>query len=1213
MHAACRLGYVIGLMVMAAPLPAEETSFKEHVAPILVRKCLGCHNDKKHEGGLNLKTVALLKRGGKTMPGEAIVAGDPDSSYLIELVRPDAEPRMPFKLPPLSDAEIRTLERWIAAGAKLEDGLTDETLLTEIADPLKDLPAVAVRVPTADPVTALVFSPDGTMLAAGRGATVLLFDTASNREVARLEDHPGPVTALRFTPDGRSLIATGGRPGRFGSVIVWDVATRSKRHDLRGHGDAILAAALAPDGKALATASYDRLITLWDVAEGRAIRDLKEHTDSVHGLSFSPDGASLASASADRTIKVWDVASGRRRVTLSDAMAELYAVRYAPDGTTVLGAGVDRTIRAWRVEGDAAEPIRSTIAHDGPILRLVVGPDGRTLYSCSEDRTVKLWDLATLAPRAALPSQADWPLDLAIHPDGSRLAVGRYDGTLALLDPGSGLAIAQLLDAPKAPRDEDVQAASAEKPEPPKPQLFRLASLAAPSPRGGTRGTTVRVALSGNGVGEADTILFPEQGITAAIVRAEKPDKNRLDLDLTISPDARVGSHAFVVRTPLGTPAAQSFVVSAYPEVPLAEPDDDPSATRLVTLPATILGTIDKPGDVDTFRFDAKAGQMLAFDTLARRLGSGLDATLTVQDDSGAILATAEDSDDSVDPLLVFQPPADGTYTLRISDAEYGGSGNHFYRVSVGETPRIATVFPLGVESGTTAMLDVRGVNLQGVTSVPMTVAPGTATGTVLGVTVALPDGSRPHQGRQVVAAEGAQAVESESNDDPASAGAVSVPGGLSGVIGPPGDVDHVRFEARKGHRVIVEVYGRRLGTLLDPVIEILDDRGRPVPRAVLRPVAETNLTFRDHNSAGRTFRLTVWNDLAIGDTILVGREVLGVVEMPRNPDDEILVTGLGNGRISPGERVGLLETTPEHHAMGQSFYKVEVHPPGTEFPPGGAAPVTIPYRNDDGGPGFNKDARLTFDPPADGMYYVRVEDVRGLGGEGFGYHLVMREPRPDFRLSFSTDNPNVPRGGTAVITANIQRIDGFEGPVDVALDGLPPGVTASATRIEAGLYAADIVLVADGTAPGHSDPTWIATATATVEGREVTHQVDPGGPKGGWITVTGEPNLKVNPRTDRVTLRPGERIELTFGVERSPAFEGRVPIDVRNLPQGVRVENIGLNGVLVTETQTERNVFLYAEPWVKPMERPFFAVGKCESAGTEHSSPPITLVIEPK
>ncbi|MFM7317811.1 MAG: hypothetical protein ACKO5E_12775, partial [bacterium] len=81
--------------------------------------------------------------------------------------------------------------------------------------------------------------------------------------------------------------------------------------------------------------------------------------------------------------------------------------------------------------------------------------------------------------------------------------------------------------------------------------------------------------------------------------------------------------------------------------------------------------------------------------------------------------------------------------------------------------------------------------------------------------------------------------------------------------------------------------------------------------------------------------------------------------------------------------------------------------------------------------------------------------------------------------------------------------------------------------------------------------------------------------------------------------------------VDRREPFAGRVPIDVRNLPYGVRVLDIGLNGVLITETQKQREIRIYAEPWVKAQKRPFFAVGRAESAGTSDSSPPIMLEVE--
>jgi hypothetical protein len=71
------------------------------------------------------------------------------------------------------------------------------------------------------------------------------------------------------------------------------------------------------------------------------------------------------------------------------------------------------------------------------------------------------------------------------------------------------------------------------------------------------------------------------------------------------------------------------------------------------------------------------------------------------------------------------------------------------------------------------------------------------------------------------------------------------------------------------------------------------------------------------------------------------------------------------------------------------------------------------------------------------------------------------------------------------------------------------------------------------------------------------------------------------------------------------------VPIDVRGLPHGVRVLNIGLNGILVLPGQTEREVVIYAEPWVKPMERPVVVLARSERKNSEHAAPSVTLKVQ--
>jgi hypothetical protein len=789
---------------------------------------------------------------------------------------------------------------------------------------------------------------------------------------------------------------------------------------------------------------------------------------------------------------------------------------------------------------------------------------------------------------------------LAFSPDGQRLALGRYDGSLAFWETASRKQGLVLRQSPgTVPHGQP-------------PQLVRNASLDPPSPRGGVRGSRIRVALGGRSAGHATQVIIPEPGLSATIVPPSKPDENRLEIDLTIAPDARVGLHAIGIMTPLGVPGFQTFAVDAAPEVSEIEPNDQPDSIKGKTaaLPATLLGAIERPGDIDLFAIEVKPGQELVFQVVARALGSQLRPLLAVLEPNGNVLAQSDAGSSAVDPVLTYTTRQSGLVYLRIADADFGGSGSHFYRIAAGRFAYVSSVFPLGVERGKTARVEVNGANLERTSEATFPVAAETAAGTIIGVPVALPGGKHPFQSRNVVVADGPQLVEQETNDTGSQAQELAVPGGASGFIGQPGDVDFYRFPARKGERLIVEVYGRRLGSPIDSVIAILNASGSPVPRAVLRPVDQTEVAFRDHPSTGAGVRLTRWNNLAINDYLLVGRELTRIQALPRNPDDDCVLWNQG------GQRLGMLETTPEHHPLGQPMYKVEIHPPATVFPLGGVAPVTLTYNNDDGGPSFQKDSRVTFDPPADGVYLVRVADVRGLGGADHAYHLVVRRPSPSFRIDLGTENPNVPRGGTELVAVNVTRTDGFDSPIEVRAEDLPPGITATPAKIDGGELSGFLALSADAQAPAFSPPTWrvIAQAAPSEEKSRTPSpkplQIDPGGPSGGWITVTPPSNLRISARPQRLLIQPGQQVSMTLSVDRSPAFSGRVPIEVKNLPQGVRVLNIGLNGVLITEKQAERTVFLLAEPWASPMVRPFYAVGRAESAGTEDSSLPIELVV---
>src|SRR5581483_3789960 len=289
--------------------------------------------------------------------------------------------------------------------------------------------------------------------------------------------------------------------------------------------------------------------------------------------------------------------------------------------------------------------------------------------------------------------------------------------------------------------------------------------------------------------------------------------------------------------------------------------------------------------------------------------------------------------------------------------------------------------------------------------------------------------------------------------------------------------------------RLVVEVLARRAGSPVDSVIEIQDAAGKPLPRALLRATATTYTTFRDHDASGPGIRLDTWNELAMDDYLFVSGELMRILDLPKNPDDDCQFYQVA------GQRVGYLGTTPTHHSFGSPMYKVEIHPTGTTFPPNGLPVFPIYWRNDDGGPGYGKDSFLLFDPPADGTYQVRVTDARGSSGPAHAYRVTVRPPRPDFAVKFTPTAPAVWRGGAVPISVTATRTDGFDGPIRVRLDGLPPGFHAPEAVIEGNLTTTAFALFADAAASVPPSTRLRLVATAAVGGREVVREAAGGVP----------------------------------------------------------------------------------------------------------------------
>ncbi len=690
-------------------------------------------------------------------------------------------------------------------------------------------------------------------------------------------------------------------------------------------------------------------------------------------------------------------------------------------------------------------------------------------------------------------------------------------------------------------------------------------------------------------------------GTKSTIERGAPAPLHEVVLTVDVAGDAELELTRFRLIAAAGSTQAQRL--SIEPDYAMSremEPNDHVADAigqlEAVEPPAIVAGKVDQPGDVDIVPVAGKAGEELVFHVTAGQVGSKLRWKLDLLDESGTVLTSKTVLEHG--PALGYRIPADGRYFLRVSDIDSGGGKNHHYRLRIGAFPLLTSVYPLGVKRGAEAEVALRGYNLE------------RRTAKVKGAEDWIdlrPEAS--HNELRLAVGEQPEAFEKESGEAMKIDVPVTVNGRVSGFLDNEGerpDEDAFRFEARKGLRYVVEVEARRLGSPLDSVIEVLDAGGKPISRATVRAEFATRMVLNDRSSSRRGLRLEDVEHFRVGDWVLVGNEILRVNEEPRGPDSDYFFDSFG------GMRIGYLDTTPEAHAIDTKVYKVSLHPPHTEFPPNGLPVRQLYYRNDDGGPGFGKDSRLSFEAPADGEYVVRLRDLRGFQGEDFAYRLTVREAAPDFKLSLESDSPSVPRGGSVAVAVSALRVDGFDGPIRLRVRDLPAGITASEETIAAGETSGVLVLTAAADAELDRAVGLEIEGVAEVGGQSVLRVADPGNDL-EVISLAGEPDVFMELEGEEVRLEAGGEATVTVRIERRKGFEGRVPVSALNLPYGVKVTNIGLNGILVRPDESRREFTLAAAPWVEPQQRGLTVTGRVETRSPrarEYAAEPIRLEI---
>lgn len=1165
-------GLVVALGGLILPTNAAEFTALE---PLLQEHCVECHSAQEPEGGLNLESAAELMKGGES--GPAILVGKGAESLLIKALEGNwgktgkNQFMPPGKRAKLKPEQIALFKAWIDAGAPLPTNVATARELT--------VPRVEPRGTPRRPVQDLAYHAGRGWLAVVRPDEIEVLSGSTRQRVQRWTGFRGSATAVAFSPDGQWLYAgVGDATG--GEVWSWKMADGAAGPRWKAHRDVLHALAVSPDGTTVASGGYDYGIHLWSAAEGKLRASILGNQGAIVGLAYRPAGDVLGSVGFDRTAKLYRPSTGERLETLSHALKELNALAFSPDGRRLVTGSNDNRIRVYRlatpVTEGSTELVDTVFAHEGAILKLAFSPDGRTLASAADDRTVKLFEGETLKPRLTLESQPDWPTALAFVGD-TTLAVGRADGSLAFYQASNGAVAA-----------------------PPKPELFRT------SPRGLERGTTGRVRLEGKNLETASVVRVYRQGRlhSAEALQAEKGD---WWVTLMPAADEPLGAWELSVGDGASESARVKVWVDDLPQVDLSA--EGSTSAALVSLPRSVWSTLKEPGQSLEFSVKGQAGQHLVFDVSAQRLGTKGDYQLTLLDPAGRVLAQNDNWRGQADPWLEARLTESGTYRVRVNEVTFAGSPDHAFRLSVGELPFVTGFFPLVVPAGATSQVEVLGANLGSHATVQVVAgAPGD---------LALPEpvGSwRSRREQRLSVTPLPTVVEREPNSSPGEAQILAVPGVMNGRLeaGDSPDADFIRFAARAGVTYVLETVAAQRGSPADTRLEVFWPDGRPVERVRLQALRNSAITFRPETSDDSGIRFENWEEMQLNDLLWCGGEVMKLFRAPQGPDSDSVLYSVN------GLRQGFFDTTPVAHYVEEPVYFVRPLAPGEKPVPNGLPVFTLNQENDDAAlRDLGTDSRLFFVAPAAGEFVVRVTDSREFGGRSFGYGLVVREAKPDFAVTLNGANPTVAAGSGQSLSLTARRLDGFEGPIQVTIQNLPEGWSVPGPIvIEAGHSSASVPLRAAPEAKPAAEAAWDAVsvvATAEIEGRPVALAVNSlGRPK----LVTEPPKLKVtllplapsalSPGLPVVTISPGGTARARLQIVRN-GFDGVVTFSVDNLPHGVIVENLGLNGITFLAGENEREISFSAVPWVTEQDRPFFAV---ENQAGRQTSGPVLLQV---
>ena len=669
------------------------------------------------------------------------------------------------------------------------------------------------------------------------------------------------------------------------------------------------------------------------------------------------------------------------------------------------------------------------------------------------------------------------------------------------------------------------------------------------------RGTKARVRVWSNfTLDNSHSAFFVPAGIR--MTQAKEPPKKiaffepkELDqgedfgFDVEVPAGQVAGVYEYRIATDQAVSSVGHLLVTDHPVVTETSGDNNtPKTAQTVSVPSAVCGNIADFEDVDLYRIRGRAGQELVCQIFAQRVTRLIhcmaiqypkihlmDSYLTLRDERGRVVA---ENDNFVggDAMLRCRLPSSGDYFLEVRDSRYAGDPRYVYCVEITEGPLAVATFPVAVQRGHSASVEVVETQSINVPRVPVAerrqVTWNVAADAVPGWRrVRIPGAdSRPGPVVPQLVSPHLQRTADGRNLKVALAMPIELPVGISGRFQRPGQTHFYRFRAKQQDVVKIDVQSQRRGLAVDGVILVMDAKGK------------------------------------------------------------ILATA------------------------------------------------------DDGS--FTKDAGLSFRVPADGEYVIGVRDLNRRSGDRFIYHMSVVPSGPDFEVHGEYYYGMLAPGGHAAWFVRLNRLNGFDGPVEILVDRLPRGVTCQPVVIPSGVNHCALVFSAGQKAPINASLVRVRGRAKLPRGKSKVEVVREANVLGELRRAGASRFVRMPIRTQLlgvtrpldlhavtatpvdVTLKPGGTSRITVRIKRSPEYSEQVLLNMallffnktvgEQLPPGVSVQGEATRKL--TGDMLEATFTLAATAAARPISRwPIAVVARVPityTIMTSYASNPVFLTV---